>query len=170
MFKDLIYDRRHFLGTAVVTLTAVELGILGLGGILPNRSVTINLPHIQGELGSLDSVTGRLNSQPLTATSLKGKVVLINFWTYTCINWLRSLPYVRAWSEKYKDAGLVIIGVHAPEFAFEQSGDNVQKAAVGMNVKYPVALDNNYAIWRSFKNQYWPALYFLDAKGNLRHH
>ncbi len=101
---------------------------------------------------------------------LRGKVVLVEFWTYTCINWLRTLPYVRAWAEKYKDHGLVVIGVHTPEFAFEKDLDNVRRAVKDMRVDYPVAVDNDYAVWRAFKNQYWPALYFVDAQGRIRHH
>ncbi len=118
----------------------------------------------------LDGATEWLNSQPLTAADLRGKVVLIDFWTYTCINWLRSLPYVRAWAEKYKDQGLVVIGVHTPEFAFEKNVDNVRRAAKDMRVDYPIAIDSDYAIWRAFNNQYWPALYFVDAQGHIRHH
>jgi thiol-disulfide isomerase/thioredoxin len=129
----------------------------------------VQLP-IEGELPSLVSATEWLNSQPLTAAGLRGKVVLVDFWTYSCINWLRSLPYVRAWAEKYKDQGLVVIGVHAPEFAFEKNVDNVRRAAKDMRVKYPVAIDNDHAIWRAFKNEYWPALYFVDAQGHIRHH
>jgi thiol-disulfide isomerase/thioredoxin len=101
----------------------------------------------------------------LTAGGLRGKVVLIDFWTYTCINWLRTLPYVRAWAEKYKDYGLVVIGVHTPEFTFEKNVDNVRRAAQDMRVDYPIALDSNYGIWRAFDNHYWPALYFIDARG-----
>ncbi len=133
------------------------------------RSADVQLP-IEGNLPSLGSATEWLNSQPLTATGLRGKVVLIDFWTYTCINWLRSLPYVRAWAEKYKDQGLVVIGVHAPEFAFEKNVDNVRLAAKAMRVDHPIAIDNDYAIWRAFKNEYWPALYFVDAQGRIRHH
>jgi thiol-disulfide isomerase/thioredoxin len=125
---------------------------------------------IEGELPSLDSATEWLNSQPLTAAGLRGKVVLISFWTYTCINWLRQLPYVRAWAEKYKDQGLVVIGVHTPEFAFERNLDNVRRAAKDMRVDYPIAVDSDYAIWRAFNNRYWPALYFVDAQGHIRHH
>jgi len=125
---------------------------------------------IEGELPSLGGATGWLNSRPLTAAGLRGKVVLIDFWTYTCINWLRQLPYVRAWAEKYKDQGLVVIGVHTPEFAFERDVDNVRRAAKDMRVDYPVAIDNNYTIWRAFNNSYWPALYFVDAQGHIRHH
>jgi thiol-disulfide isomerase/thioredoxin len=125
---------------------------------------------IEGELPSLGSATEWLNSQPLTAAGLRGKVVLIDFWTYTCINWLRQLPYVRAWAEKYKDQGLVVIGVHTPEFAFERDVENVRWAAKDMRVDYPIAIDNDYSIWRAFNNSYWPALYFVDAQGNIRHH
>jgi thiol-disulfide isomerase/thioredoxin len=130
---------------------------------------TIKLP-VEGELPSLGGATGWLNSQPLTAAGLRGKVVLVEFWTYTCINWLRTLPYVRAWAEKYKDRGLVVIGVHSPEFEFEKNRDNVRWAAKDMRVDYPIAIDSDYAIWRAFKNQYWPALYFIDAQGRIRHH
>jgi thiol-disulfide isomerase/thioredoxin len=122
------------------------------------------------ELHSVDRAIGWLNSPPLTASGLRGKVVLIDFWTYTCINWLRTLPYVRAWADKYKNQGLVVIGVHTPEFPFEKNVDNVRRAVKDMRVDYPVAIDSDYRIWRAFKNQYWPALYFVDAKGNIRHH
>jgi thiol-disulfide isomerase/thioredoxin len=135
-----------------------------------NRTpAAVRLP-IEGELPSLGGATEWLNSPPLTAAALRGKVVLIDVWTYTCINWLRSLPYVRAWAEKYKNQGLVVIGVHAPEFAFEKNVDNVRRAAKDMKINYPIAIDNNYAIWRALKNEYWPALYFVDAQGRIRHH
>lgn len=123
----------------------------------------------QSELASLRLADQWLNSAPLTPEALRGKVVLVNFWTYSCINWRRQLPYVRAWQEKYKDKGLVVIGVHAPEFEFEKSLANVQWAAKDMKIDYPVAVDNNHAIWRAFSNQAWPALYFIDAQGRLRH-
>jgi thiol-disulfide isomerase/thioredoxin len=129
----------------------------------------VQLP-IEGELPSLGSATEWLNSPPLTVAGLRGKVVLIDFWTYTCINWLRQLPYVRAWAVKYKGQGLVVIGVHAPEFAFEKNVDNVRRAAKDMRIDYPIAIDNDYAIWRAFKNEYWPALYFVDAQGHIRYH
>ena len=106
----------------------------------------------------------------MTAAGLAGKVVLIDFWTYTCINWLRTLPYVRAWAEKYKEQGLVVVGVHSPEFAFEHNIDNVRQAVTAMKVDYPVAIDSDFAIWRAFNNNYWPALYFVDAQGQIRHH
>jgi thiol-disulfide isomerase/thioredoxin len=125
---------------------------------------------VEGELPSLAGATGWLNAQPLTPAGLRGKVVLINFWTYTCINWIRSLPYVRAWAGKYVGQGLVVIGVHTPEFAFEQDADNVRRAMQDMGVGYPVAADNDYAVWSAFSNHYWPALYFADARGHIRHH
>jgi thiol-disulfide isomerase/thioredoxin len=122
------------------------------------------------ELPPLDGATGWLNSQPLTAADLRGKVVLIDFWTYTCINWLRTLPYVRAWAEKYKAQGLVVIGVHSPEFDFEKNADNVRRAVKDMRVDYPVAIDSDHAIWRAFRNDAWPAIYLIDAQGRIRHH
>src|SRR5215467_12234904 len=125
---------------------------------------------IQSGLASLDRADEWLNSPPLTASALRGKVVLVDFWTYTCINWLRTLPYVRAWAEKYKDQGLVVIGVHAPEFSFEKNLMNVGRAVKDLRVDYPVAVDNDHVIWRAFSNQYWPALYFVDAQGRVRHH
>jgi thiol-disulfide isomerase/thioredoxin len=124
----------------------------------------------QTELASLVRANEWLNSPPLTPPALRGKVVLIDFWTYTCINWLRTAPYVRAWAEKYKDQGLVVIGVHAPEFSFEKSLNNVRWAVNEMRIEYPVAVDNEHSIWRAFKNRYWPALYFVDRQGRVRHH
>ena len=124
----------------------------------------------EGELPSLDGATGWLNSPPLTAAGLRGKVVLAGFWTYTCINWLRQLPYLRAWAGKYSGHGLVVIGVHTPEFSFEHNVDNVRQAVQDMGITYPVAIDNDYAVWRAFGNHYWPALYFADAQGRIRHH
>jgi thiol-disulfide isomerase/thioredoxin len=126
--------------------------------------------HIEGELPSLGGATGWLNSPSLTAAGLRGKVVLIDVWTYTCINWLRTLPYVRAWAQRYKNQGLVVIGVHSPEFAFEKNVDNIRRAAKDMRVDYPIAIDSDHAIWRALNNQYWPALYLVDAKGRIRHH
>jgi len=125
---------------------------------------------VEGTLPSLTGAVQWLNSPPLTNAQLKGMVVLVDFWTYSCINCLRTLPYVKAWSQKYRDMGLVVIGVHAPEFAFERNIDNVKKATHDLGVDYPVAIDNNYAIWRAFGNQYWPAHYFVDAQGRVRHH
>lgn len=130
---------------------------------------TSTLP-VEGTLPALTGATTWINSPPLTPEALKGKVVLVDFWTYSCINCLRAIPYVRAWAEKYKDKGLVVVGVHAPEFAFEKQVDNVKKAVADLKLGYPVAIDNDYAIWRAFGNQYWPAHYFIDAEGRIRHH
>src|SRR5262249_31272027 len=127
-------------------------------------------PASQSELASLERADAWLNSPPLTAPALRGKVVLVDFWTYTCINWLRTLPYVRAWHEKYRNHGLVVVGVHAPEFAFEKNIDNVRGSVQQMRIDYPVAVDSEHVIWRAFRNQYWPALYFIDAQGRARHH
>jgi thiol-disulfide isomerase/thioredoxin len=121
------------------------------------------------DLAALDGAAEWLNSPRLTQASLAGKVVLVNFWTYTCINWLRTLPYVRAWSQKYKQ-GLVVIGVHTPEFSVEHNVGNVRRAVEQMKIDYPVVIDNEYSIWRAFGNQYWPALYFVDARGRVRDH
>ena len=137
------------------------------------RPTAANAPAplpVEGQLPSLDGAVQWLNSAPLTAQALRGKVVLVDFWTYSCINCLRTLPYVKAWAQKYRDQGLVVIGVHAPEFAFERDIGNVKKAVHDLGVDYPVAIDNNYAIWRGFNNQYWPAHYFVDAQGRVRYH
>jgi thiol-disulfide isomerase/thioredoxin len=122
------------------------------------------------ELSSLGMASAWINSPPLTEASTRGRVVLVQFWTFTCINWLRTLPYTRAWAAKYENAGLLMIGVHTPEFAFEHDVDNVRRSTAAMNIEYPVAVDNDYAIWHGFRNQYWPALYLLDGKGRVRHH
>ncbi len=125
---------------------------------------------VEGPMPPLSGAVEWLNSPPLTTEGLKGKVVLVDFWTYSCVNCLRALPYVEAWAEKYKAQGLVVIGVHAPEFAFEKNVANVKKAVADLHVTYPVAIDNDYAIWRAFNNEYWPAHYFIDAQGRIRHH
>ena len=125
---------------------------------------------VEGHLPGFDGATGWLNSPPLSAAELQGKVVLVDFWTYTCINWLRTLAYVRAWAEKYEDQGLVVVGVHTPEFPFERDVDNVRQAVKDMGVEYPVALDSDYAIWQAFANSFWPAVYIADAEGRIRHH
>jgi thiol-disulfide isomerase/thioredoxin len=125
---------------------------------------------MEGELPSFSGATAWLNSPPLSAADLRGNVVLIDFWTYTCINWLRTLPYVRAWAEKYREHGVVTIGVHTPEFSFEHDLQNVRRAAKDMKVSYPIAIDNDYAIWDAFDNHYWPALYLVDAQGHIRYH
>jgi thiol-disulfide isomerase/thioredoxin len=169
------------VGAALALAVGVPLAAL-LGDISvsqPSTSPGMRVPFLHGssrgesadqsELGSLTQAGAWLNSPALTAASLRGKVVLVDFWTYTCINWRRTLPYVRAWAEKYRDQGLVVIGVHAPEFAFERDLGNVRWAVQDMKVGYPVATDNDFVIWRAFHNQYWPALYFIDAQGRLRY-
>jgi thiol-disulfide isomerase/thioredoxin len=135
--------------------------------VKPDR--TGSLPF-EGRLAEFEGATGWLNSPPLTTAELRGKVVLVDFWTYTCINWLRTLGYVRAWAEKYEDAGLVVIGVHTPEFPFERDVDNVRRAAADLRVEYPIALDSDYAVWEAFSNHYWPAGYIADAEGGIRYH
>src|SRR6516164_2768093 len=125
---------------------------------------------VEGELPSFDGATGWLNSPPLTPGDLRGNVVLASFWTYTCINWLRQLPYLRAWAAKYSGHGLVVLGVHTPEFGFEHDEENVRRAVRDMGIDYPVAIDNDYGVWTAFDNHYWPALYFADGQGRIRHH
>jgi len=144
----------------------------GPGMMMSNKAATqaSDALPIQGALPPLSGATAWLNSPPLTTEGLRGKVVLVDFWTYSCINCLRAIPYVRAWAEKYKDQGLVVIGVHSPEFAFEKNIDNVRRAVRDLKIEYPVAIDNDYAIWRAFGNQYWPAHYFIDTEGRIRHH
>ena len=124
----------------------------------------------EGRFPELDGATEWLNTAPLSTAGLRGKVVLIDFWTYTCINWLRTAPYIRAWAGKYRDQGLVVIGVHSPEFEFEKDVANVRRAVSDLNVGFPVAVDRDHAIWRAFRNRYWPAIYFIDAEGRIRYH
>ena len=142
-----------------MTITAAHFGMSRAG----EAAVT---PR---ELSALGRATEWLNSPRLSATSLLGKVVLVQFGTYTCINWLRTLPYIRAWGQKYKQ-GFALIGVHTPEFEFEKNLDNVRRAVRQMRIEHPVVIDNEYSIWRAFDNQYWPALYFLDTRGRVRRH
>jgi thiol-disulfide isomerase/thioredoxin len=125
---------------------------------------------IRSALSALDGAPVWLNSEPLTAAGLRGRVVLVDFWTYSCINWLRTLPYVSAWHERYRDRGLVVVGVHAPEFGFEHDLDNVRRAMSELDVGYPVVIDNEFTIWRSFENHYWPAVYLVDRDGRVRFH
>jgi thiol-disulfide isomerase/thioredoxin len=141
------------------------------GPMLSATSAAMELPD-EGELPSLGGATEWINSPPLTPASLRGKVVLVDFWTYSCINSIRQLPYIRAWARKYADKGLVVIGVHAPEFAFEKNLDNVRQAIKDLRVDAPIAtaVDSDHAVWLAFNNQYWPALYFIDAQGRIRHH
>ena len=138
------------------------------GAMMSARAAPDSLP-VESVMPPLDGVTQWLNSEPLARENLRGKVVLIDFWTYSCINCIRALPFVKAWHEKYRDDGLVVIGVHAPEFAFEKDLRNVRREVAKLGIEYPVAVDNDYAVWRAFGNQYWPAHYFIDAMGNVRH-
>ena len=142
-----------------------------LGALHPENAASSTAENSAGQktLPDLSGAISWLNSLPLTPQALKGKVVLVDFWTYSCINCLRSLPYVEAWSRKYKDAGLVVIGVHTPEFAFEKDPSNVSKAVKDLGVTYPIAIDSQYAIWNAFGNQYWPAHYLIDGSGKIRH-
>jgi thiol-disulfide isomerase/thioredoxin len=168
MFAQPRHDRRRFLGVAALSLAGAWLGtrdsVIHMITVKPFR------PSSASDLASLGGATAWLNSPPLTAAALRGKVVLVDFWTYTCINWLRTLPYVRAWAARYREQGLVVIGVHTPEFSFEEDIDNVRQAAQERGVTYPIAIDNNRAIWSGFGNHYWPALYFVDAAGRVREH
>jgi thiol-disulfide isomerase/thioredoxin len=129
----------------------------------------VELPD-EGRLGSFDGATAWLNSDPLTADSLRGRVVVVDFWTYTCVNWLRTLPYLRAWAAKYRDDGLTVIGVHTPEFGFEGDIANVTAQVRTLGVEYPIAVDTDYAIWSAFANHFWPALYMADGDGRIRFH
>jgi thiol-disulfide isomerase/thioredoxin len=132
-------------------------------------ATTLQLP-VEGHLPSLGGATGWLNTEPLTPESLRGQPVVVQFWTFTCINWIRTLPYVRTWSEKYRDHGLVVLGVHTPEFDVERDVESIRQAAAAMGIDYPIAIDSDYAIWSAFANRYWPALYFVDSDGRIRHH
>lgn len=148
----------------------VEQGLLDRFGMVAPANKEVATLDDEGPMPPLDGAVSWLNSPPLTREALKGKVVLVDFWTYSCINCLRALPYVKAWADKYGKDGLVVIGVHAPEFAFERDVANVRRAMADLGIRYPVAIDNDYAIWRAFKNNYWPAHYFIDARGRIRHH
>jgi cytochrome c biogenesis protein CcdA/thiol-disulfide isomerase/thioredoxin len=156
---------------AIESTIAAKLGVQGAASseVKEDRDGKLVL-GVEGRLPAFDGLGPWFNSPPLTAEGLRGKVVLIDFWTYSCINCIRALPYVRAWHERYAKHGLVVIGVHAPEFAFERDPANVRKAIADLKVPYPVALDNRYALWRAFNNRYWPAHYFIDAKGRVRYH
>jgi thiol-disulfide isomerase/thioredoxin len=144
--------------------------LTGLGRAAQHQGVAAADLPIEGMLPSFDGANGWLNTQPLTLNGLRGHVVVVQFWTYTCINWLRTQAYFRAWSHRYRDLGLLTIGVHTPEFKFEHDPDNVRWAVQARKIDYPVAIDNDFAVWRAFANNYWPALYFVDAQGQIRHH
>src|SRR6202046_4192788 len=151
MPEGIIYDRRRFLRAAAMTLAAARFGMHPSANT--NAAQVVRLP-VEGEMPSLGSATGWLNSQPLTAAGLRWKVVLVDFWTYTCVNWRRTLPYISAWAGKYKDRGLVVVGVHTPEFSFEHLVGNVSDAAKEMTIDYPIAIDDRYGIWHAFGNEY----------------
>jgi thiol-disulfide isomerase/thioredoxin len=159
-------SRRNLLCAVAMTIAASQFNLVAYAKAPTGAA---QLP-VEGGFPSLAGATEWLNSPPLPATGLRGKVVLVDFWTYTCINWRRTLPYLRAWAQKYKDHGLIVIGVHTPEFSFEHNAENVRWAIQDMKISYPIAIDSRYAIWQAFNNEYWPALYFVDAKGRIRHH
>jgi thiol-disulfide isomerase/thioredoxin len=185
---DAINHRRRRLGIAAVTIAAAGLASVaapksrlaligaavaasaGDNSAAPRATQAATRLPVEGVLPSLAGATQWLNSPPLTAGGLRGNVVLVEFWTYSCINWRRQLAYVRAWAETYRDHGLVVIGVHSPEFDFEKNVDNVRQAAQDMRIGYPIAVDSDHAVWRAFGNDYWPALYFVDGEGRIRHH
>lgn len=160
-------------------ILAVTMTLVVVAALRPQRPALLQVSAAESALPFIDegrmpelggTAVDWLNSPPLSAKSLRGHVVLVEFWTYSCINWRRQLPYVRAWAQRYKPQGLVVIGVHSPEFSFEKNLDNVRQGVKDTRVDFPVFVDNDHAIWRSFDNNYWPALYFIDAKGRIRHH
>lgn len=155
---EIDHARRRYVARLGVALAGAGLGLYGVSQVIDGAS---------RDFSGLDRAGEWLNSPRLTASSLAGKVVLVDFWTYTCINWLRTLPYVRAWARKY-ERNLVVVGVHTPEFPVEHDIDNVRRAVRQMNIEYPVAIDNDYAVWRAFRNEAWPALFFIDARGRIR--
>jgi thiol-disulfide isomerase/thioredoxin len=167
MTGEISHNRRRFIGSATMAIVAAHLGMIGCAKA--QSTIAIRLP-VEAEFPSLGGATQWLNSDPLTAAGLRGKIVVINFWTFSCINSLRMLPYIRAWAAKYRAQGLVVIGVQAPEFTFEKNIDNVRWAVKDLRLEYPIAIDNDRTIWNAFNNEAWPALYFVDAKGHIRHH
>src|SRR5262245_24423083 len=167
MRESVSLERRRFIRAAAATLGAGAFGVIGSAA--SRMAYAAGLPQ-EGALPSLSGATDWLNSRPLLPDGLRGKVVLIDFWTYTCVNWLRTLPYVRAWAAKYREQGVLVVGVHTPEFPFEKDLDNVRWAAKDMDVSYPIAVDSEYAIWQAFDNHYWPAVYLADGTGRIRFH
>lgn len=167
-FEQHLLNRFHPPAQEKTAKTAAITGAPAMTG--KEQAVGASALPVEDTLPNLDGAVQWLNSPPLSMEALRGKVVLVDFWTYSCINCIRALPYVRAWADKYKDQGLVVIGVHAPEFAFEKNINNVKKAVADLKITYPVAIDNDYKIWRAFENEYWPAHYFIDAQGRVRHH
>jgi thiol-disulfide isomerase/thioredoxin len=166
-----MFDARSTIDRAGGAATASQPTRPGILRTLAHRLVgdDAELP-VEGHLPSFDGATGWLNSEPLTPQGLRGRVVLVDFWTYTCINWLRTAPYVKAWDAKYRDLGLTVIGVHTPEFGFEQILDNVIAQSRSFGVDYPIAVDSNYGVWEAFANHFWPAVYIADAEGRIRYH
>jgi len=160
MSEEINHGRRRFMGAAAMAFAATSLPMFGSSLRLP----------VEGDLPDFHGATAWLNSDPLTRKDLRGRAVLIDICTYSCINWRRSLPYVRAWHERYKEHGLVVIGVHSPEFAFEHDVTNIKQGLAGMKVSYPITVDNDYAIWNALNNRFWPALYLADARGRIRYH
>jgi thiol-disulfide isomerase/thioredoxin len=155
-------------GAATVAAPAARSGLIrSLAHRLAGEQ--LGLP-VEGRLASFTAATGWLNSEPLTPEGLRGRVVLVDFWTYTCVNWLRTAPYVRAWAAKYADAGLTVVGVHTPEFGFERNVDNVIAQSRNFGVEYPIAIDSDYGVWNAFANHFWPAVYLADAEGRIRYH
>src|ERR1700730_6155867 len=168
MSESIDQERRRFVGAAAAALGGARLGLIG--SAVQQMACAALTERNEGALPSFSGATEWLNSPPLSPAGLRGKVVLVDFWTYTCVNWLRTLPYVRAWEEKYRDKGLVVIGAHTPEFSFEKDIDNVRWAAKEMDVRYPIAVDSDYGVWRAFDNNYWPAVYVADVNGRIRYH
>jgi len=169
MTEEIDSERRRFLMTTARAVVVARVGIFSGAAAPPADAEAAGAIAAPRELAALGRADTWLNSPRLTRDNFAGKVVLVDFWTYTCINWLRTLPYVRAWAQKYRQ-GLVTVGVHTPEFPFERNVENVGRAVEQMRVEYPVVIDNDYSIWRAFDNQYWPALYLLDARGRVRHY
>ena len=155
-------------GTATIKSQPAQPGLLRS---IAHRLVgDADVLPVEGRLPTFEGATGWLNSEPSTPAGLRGRVVLVDFWTYTCINWLRTAPYIRAWDEKYRDQGLTVIGAHTPEFGFEGNVDNVIARTKGFGVEYPVAIDTEYGVWQAFANHFWPAVYIADAEGRIRYH
>jgi thiol-disulfide isomerase/thioredoxin len=170
MLPRLTQTRRRFLGSAAMTISLPSTTRNLIRSIAHRLAGESHALPDEGSLASFDGATGWLNTEPLTPEGLRGRVVLVDFWTYTCINWLRTLPYVRAWAAKYADAGLTVVGVHTPEFGFEHDVDNITVQCRNLGVTYPIAIDSDYGVWNAFDNHYWPAVYLADADGRIRFH
>jgi thiol-disulfide isomerase/thioredoxin len=169
MFENINQGRRRIIASSLVSIASGGTLLIAPVRAQEEKALApVRLPDL-GQLPSLNGATSWLNSPPLDTSGLRGKVVLIDVWTYTCINWLRTLPYVRAWADKYKEQGLVVVGVHSPEFEFEKNVDNIRWAIADMKIRHPIAVDSNFAIWRALRNQAWPSLYLADAQGRIRY-